>query len=56
MNERILVFKVKVIFLPLAQGHLHMKIKTVFSKKTTGSFLTKFRMLDFRYMEMKVIT
>ena len=38
----------------LNPGHLHMKIKTCFSKKTTGPFLTKFCILAFRYKEMKI--
>ena len=40
-------------FLTLGHGHLHIKIKTVFSQKPLG-FSDKICMQAFRYKEMKI--
>ena len=40
------------LFLTLARGHLHMKIKTLIFSRTTGLFLTKFCMLACSFVEM----
>ena len=42
-------FEVQSHFLTLAQGHLHMKIKTLFSQKPLGGFE-----LNFVYKEIKI--
>ena len=40
-------------FLTLAKGHLHMKIKTCFSKQLVGYF-NQILYVSFRYKEMKI--
>ena len=53
-NSMFVSIQGKGYFLTLAQGHLHMKIKTFFFSETVRPFLTKFCMKAFRYKSKKI--